>query len=294
MIPPSEPSVSASPPAAPVEQVQPLEPSSNYSPQPAEPPVPSVQPRVSNGPALVIDTGMALPRELQAGSDIPVSPSASFPGTSPQSGPAGAGPSSPTGAKPLNTDRARAGVFANRPTTVVQGTLIAAVLESALDTTRPGFARALVSRDVRSFDGSRVLIPRGSRLIGEVEADTTTGQKRALINWTRLIRPDGVTIALDSPVSDTLGGTGVRAKVNTHFWERFSGAILQSALDVGVNLATREAGGATIIALPGAMNGVAAQTIQPREIAPTLTVQRGTGISVFVARDLDFTDVERK
>ncbi|MCW2404404.1 type IV secretion system protein VirB10 [Sphingobium sp. B1D7B] len=266
-----------------------------YPPEPSQPASPLTPPRVSTGPALVIDTGMALPRDAAGGGDMP---SMSGPGSSPGqgAGPGSAGGSAPNASRTgsLNTDRARAGVFANRPTTVVQGTLIAAVLESALDTTRPGFARALVSRDIRSFDGSRILIPRGSRLIGEVEADTQTGQKRALINWTRLIRPDGVTIALESPASDTLGGTGVRAKVNTHFWERFSGAILQSALDIGVNLATREVGGTTVIALPGAINGVAAQTIQPREITPTLTVRRGTSISVFVARDLDFTDVERK
>ncbi|MBU0832072.1 MAG: type IV secretion system protein B10 [Alphaproteobacteria bacterium] len=287
-----EPPIPAPAPAAPPPQAP--DPSVNYLPQPAEPSVPVTPPRVSNGPALVIDTGVALPREGGAGADglSPSGPSSSSPSSGP--GSAGGSPSRNAGAGSLNTDRARAGVFANRPTTVVQGTLIAAVLESALDTTRTGFARALVSRDVRSFDGSRILIHRGSRLIGEVEADTRTGQKRALINWIRLIRPDGVTIALESPASDTLGGTGVRAKVNTHFWERFSGAILQSALDIGVNLATREVGGTTVIALPGAINGVAAQTIQPREITPTLTVRRGTSISVFVARDLDFTDVERK
>ena len=48
-------------------------------------------------------------------------------------------------------------------------------LETAIDSSRPGFARALVSRDVRSYDGSRILIPRGSRLLGEYRADVTPG-----------------------------------------------------------------------------------------------------------------------
>jgi len=194
---------------------------------------------------------------------------------------------------PRDTSRQRAGSFANRSTSVVQGTLIPAVLESALDSTRPGFVRAIVSRDVRGFDGTKVLIPRGSRLIGEYESDAQSGENRALINWTRLIRPDGATVAIDSPAADPLGRNGVRARVNSHFLERFGGAILQSVLDIGVNAAARAVDSPTVIALPGSFGGAASQRIQPQQVTPTLTVKRGTSISIFVARDLDFTGVEQ-
>src|SRR5206468_2658916 len=80
--------------------------------------------------------------------------------------------------------------------TVAQGTLIPAVLETAIDSDVPGYVRAVVSQDVRSFDGSRVLIPRSSRLIGEYKAASQAGQRRAFLMWTRLIRPDGVSVAL--------------------------------------------------------------------------------------------------
>lgn len=192
-----------------------------------------------------------------------------------------------------DTSRQRAGSFANRSTSVVQGTLIPAVLESALDSTRPGFVRAIVSRDVRGFDGTKVLIPRGSRLIGEYESDAKSGENRALINWTRLIRPDGATVAIDSPAAGPLGRNGVRARVNSHFLERFGGAILQSVLDIGVNAAARAVDSPTVIALPGSFGGAASQRIQPQQVTPTLTVKRGTSISIFVARDLDFTGVEQ-
>lgn len=191
-----------------------------------------------------------------------------------------------------STDRARAGAFANRATTVPQGTLIPAVLETAFDSTRGGFARALVQRDIHGFDGTRVLIPRGSRLIGEYRGDAAPGQKRALINWTRLIRPDGATIAIGSPAADSVGRNGVRAKVNSHFLERFAGAILQSALDVGVNLAAQSSGSTTVVALPGAFQGTSGALVRPTQIPPTLSVAPGTSISVFVARDLDFSDTE--
>lgn len=189
--------------------------------------------------------------------------------------------------------RTGAGVLANKATTVQQGTLIPAVLETALDSTSPGLARAIVSRDIRGFDGTRILIPRGSRLIGEYGSDAESGQKRMLVNWIRLIRPDGATIAIGSPATDPLGQGGIRASVNSHFFERFAGAILQSALDVGVNLASRAADSQVIVALPGNVSG-AARTTSPTNIKPTLKVKAAKSISIFVARDLDFTGVENR
>jgi type IV secretion system protein VirB10 len=243
------------------------------TPQPFVPPPPQ---RQANNPTLVIDTTA---------------------GTSPAQAAAAAAAAADgqtiTGGAfggPNHVARVRSGIFANRSTTVPQGTLIAAVLETAFDSRRPGLARAIVSRDVRGFDGTQVLIPRGSRLTGEYKSDIQAGQKRALINWTRLIRPDGVTIALDSPAADTLGRGGVRGDYNSHFLEGFAGAILQSALDVGVNLASRAANGNNvIIGLPGSTQNVS--PLQQSRIVPTLKVKRGTSISIFVARDLDFSPV---
>jgi type IV secretion system protein VirB10 len=182
--------------------------------------------------------------------------------------------------------------FANPALTVPQGTVIPAVLETALDSNRPGFVRAIVSRDVRSFDGARVLIPRGSRLFGEYKTDIGQGQSRVFVQWQKLTRPDGVQIALESPAADPLGRAGIGGKVNTHFWSRFGNALLQSSLDIGVGLASRSAvGGDTVVlGLPGSTQTL----IQPQAegYKPTITVKHGTSVSVFVARDLDFSTVE--
>lgn len=191
-----------------------------------------------------------------------------------------------------NGERVLATRLANPSLTVPKGTVIAAVLESALDSTRAGAVRALVSRDIMGFDGTRVLIPRGSRLYGEYDADLNHGQNRALIRWTRLLRPDGVMINLDSPAADPLGRAGVRGKVDTHFFSRFGGAILQSVLDIGVGLATRSVSDDTVIlALPANTQGLVTQQ-QQQQVRPTLTVKQGTSVSVFVAHDLDFSSVE--
>ncbi len=186
--------------------------------------------------------------------------------------------------------RVKAGRFANPSRTIPQGTVIPAVLETAMDSTRPGGVRALVQRNVLGFDGSRVLIPRGSRLYGQYEANLQAGQNRAMVQWTRLIRPDGVTIALDSPSSDPLGRAGIRGKVDSKFLQRFGGAVLQSVLDIGVGLAVNEATDGVIVALPGSTQNV--QITEPQSIQPTLKVKHGTSVSVFVARDLDFSSVD--
>ncbi|WHO38391.1 TrbI/VirB10 family protein [Sphingobium sp. AP49] len=201
-------------------------------------------------------------------------------------------PVSSTGGPDAGTpsERVTATRFQNPSTTIPKGTVIQAVLETALDSTRAGFARAIVSRDIFGFDGTEILIPRGSRLVGEYKADLVAGQKRALIQWQRLMRSDGAMINLDSPAADPLGRAGVQGKVDSHFLERFSGAILQSALSIGVQLATQSASrDSVVVALPGSLQGVA--TIQSEKIQPTLKVRHGSSVSVFVSRDLDFSTV---
>lgn len=270
LVPAPAPPTPAPPPA-------PVQPQIVYVPQPAPAPAAEAPPappqRVANSPALVFDTG---------------APPTAAEGAPPATAEAESAPAA-GGAQAVAGTRTRAGVLANRSNTVVQGTLIQAVLETALDSTRAGLARAIVQRDVRSFDGTKVLIPRGSRLIGEYRSDVQPGQHRALVNWFRLIRPDGITIAIGSPAGDPLGRGGIRASVNSHFFQRFAGALLQSALDIGVNLAASHVGSGTVVVLPGTVQSGASQMIQPQQITPTLTVRQGTSISIFVARDLDFT-----
>jgi type IV secretion system protein VirB10 len=283
----------AEPPAV---QPQPVRiPAPQYIPQPIpytppapqpfiqtyQPPPTAAPPRQASGPTLVLDTTTASQPAGPGGGGGP-------------GGPGNQGGLSDAFAGDQSVGRVRSGIFTNRSTTVAQSTLIPAVLETAFDSRRPGFARAIVSRDVRGFDGTKVLIPRGSRLTGEYRSDIQPGQKRALINWTRLIRPDGVTIALGSPTADTLGRGGVRGKYNSHFFERFTGAILQTALDVGANVASRQAAGGVIVALPGSTQNMGQQLLQSSRIVPTLTVKAGTSISVFVARDLDFSTSEAR
>jgi type IV secretion system protein VirB10 len=170
-------------------------------------------------------------------------------------------------------------------TTVTQGTMIPAVLETAINTDVPGYVRAVVSQDVRSFDGSRILVPRSSRLIGQYQSGLQAGQKRAYVIWTRLIRPDGVSVALASPGTGFDGSGGLPGKVDTHFFQRFGSAMLLSVIG---GLSTVGTGGASVI-LGGGQNAASTALQQNGQIAPTVRVRMGEPIRVFTARDLDFS-----
>ncbi|MBM0169937.1 TrbI/VirB10 family protein [Altererythrobacter sp. C41] len=183
---------------------------------------------------------------------------------------------------------AQAKAMVNPQTTVTQGTLIPAVLETAINTDVPGYVRAVVSQDVRSFDGTRVLVPRSSRLIGQYQSGLQGGQKRAYVIWTRLIRPDGASVNLGSPAIGFDGTTGLAGEVDSHFFKRFGSAMLLSVIG---GLSAIGSGGASVI-LGGAGQsaaGVAAQ--QDSQIGPTVRVRQGEPIRVFTARDLDFSQV---
>ncbi len=182
---------------------------------------------------------------------------------------------------------AQAKAMVNPTTTVTQGTLIPAILETAIDTNVPGFVRAVVSQDVRSFDGRNVLVPRSSRLIGQYQSGLQNGQKRAYVIWTRLIRPDGASVSLQSPAVGYDGTTGLKGKVSSNFFQRFGSAMLLSVVS---GLSAIGTGGASVV-LGGGGQAAAAAVQQDNQIGPTIRVKQGAPIRVFTARDLDFSAV---
>ena len=180
-----------------------------------------------------------------------------------------------------------------------QGTVIPAVMETAINLDLPGFVRAVVSRDVRGFDGSTVLIPRGSHLIGQYRSGTVAGQSRAFIVWSRVLTPAGVSVEIGSPASDRLGRGGLEGDTDTHFFRRFGNAILLSIISTGLDAASGNRGtnnsAAIVIGSQQQATNIASIALQKEiDIPNTITVQQGTPIRVFVARDLDFTNILKK
>lgn len=208
---------------------------------------------------------------------------------------------------------------------VPQGTMIRAVLETAVQSDLPGMVRAVVTEDVWSFDGRRILIPAGSRLIGEYKSGIAVGQTRVFVVWTRMLRSDGVSVQLGSTGADGLGRAGNAGFVDNHYLERFGAAIMLSIVGGGAQYiaglgqnynSSVPSTTTTTDPVTGQVTTIQTQpnqqTLQARQIAaanvsqtltqiadealrnsinipPTIYLDQGTRVIVFVRRDLDFS-----
>lgn len=187
-----------------------------------------------------------------------------------------------------------ASVLRHQPYLLTEGTIVPCVLQTAMDSTLPGFVTCVIPQDVTGKTGV-TLLDRGTKVVGEFQGGMRQGQRRLFVLWTRAETPRGVIINLGSPGSDPLGRSGFDGVVDTHFWDRFGGALLLSLVDSGLNggVAAASPSGSTYINT-GSMESVAAESLRNSiNIPPTLRKNQGEWVSIFVARDLDFSTVYR-
>jgi type IV secretion system protein VirB10 len=188
----------------------------------------------------------------------------------------------------------QAEVIADPAHTVMQGTLIEAALETAISTDLAGNVSAIVSHDVWSFDMSRVLIPRGSRLFGRYDSEVDAGQRRVLIAWDRLVTTDGQSVTLAAYGTDRIGRSGLPGTVRNHFLQRFGTAALISLIGAVPTLAADKYA-ANEVASDTAENvgtdlGEAVNTVMADylSIPPTISVNQGAVVMIRVDADLAF------
>ena len=175
-------------------------------------------------------------------------------------------------------------------------TIIPCVLVTKIVSTYPGMVSCQVSKDVYSANGKVLLIERGSEVIGEQRTALNQGQARIFVLWSRIETPKGVSVDVNSPGTDALGATGHEAQVDTHFWERFGGAILLSLIDDFAAAATSTNGGSgNAVYLSNTSNASQAMAAKALEstinIPPTGYTNQGALLNVCVARDVDFRGV---
>jgi type IV secretion system protein VirB10 len=193
-------------------------------------------------------------------------------------------------------ETAQASQMRNLHTLIAQGAMIPGILETAIQSDLPGMVRAIVSENVYSFDGAELLIPQSSRLVGEYKSGLVHGQSRVFIIWNRLIRNDGVTINIGSIGTDALGRSGLDGDVDTHFFERFGSSVMLSMIDTGLQVAANSTKSQTSAAVAvntgNDFSSAAAIALQNSvNIPPTINIDQGTRINVFVGKDLDFSRV---
>ena len=179
------------------------------------------------------------------------------------------------------------------PFTVPAGAVIAAAMVTGLRSDLPGQITAQVTENVYDGPTGRILlIPQGSRLIGQYDAEVAFGQSRALLVWNRLILPNGRSIVLErQPGADAAGYAGLEDEVDNHWGQLFRGAALSTLLSVGA-----EAGGSSdesdlLQALRRGASDSISQTGRQvvgrsLNIRPTITIRPGFPVRVMVTRDL--------
>lgn len=192
-----------------------------------------------------------------------------------------------------------ANMLGNRNFILAKGSFINCVLQTKLDSTVPGMTECRVSRNIYSDNGKVLLIERGSTASGEYQSNMRQGMARIFVLWTRIKTPNGVIIPLNSPGTDPLGGSGLPGYVDSHFWQRFGGALMLSLIDDAAKgyVASKQnsSGGQANFnfnSTTGASQTMAAEALTNTiNIPPTLYKNQGEEIGIYVARDLNFSSV---
>ncbi|SES42204.1 type IV secretion system protein VirB10 [Rhizobium sp. NFR03] len=197
---------------------------------------------------------------------------------------------------PTQLEGSRAGHLGNRNFIVAMGTSIPCVLETAMASDQPGFVSCVTNRDILSDNGRVVLMEKGTQIVGEYRGGLRRGQNRLFVLWNRAKTPTGVIVTLASPATDPLGRAGFDGHVDTHWWERFGSALLLSIVGDATSVLSQQLQdqdidmeGTTSAGKDAA--GIAVE--QSINIPPTLNKHQGSLVSIFVARDLDFSGIYR-
>lgn len=180
---------------------------------------------------------------------------------------------------------------------IMAGTVLPAMLVTAMNSDMPGELVAQISRNIYDSQQRHLLIPRGTRVIGRYDNQVALGQSRVLVAWTRLIFPDGRSLSLPGlPTLDLRGAAGVRTRVDNHYGRLYGQAFLLSIIGAGAQLsqpqqssilAPPSSGQVAAGALGQQLSQVSMETIRRNmDVRPTLEVRAGTPFYVFLGRDL--------
>lgn len=198
--------------------------------------------------------------------------------------------------KPTVLEGTKAGLLGNRNMIIAMGASIPCTLETAIATDQPGFTSCIISRDIMSDNGRVVLLDKGTQIVGEYRGGLQRGQKRLFVLWTRAKTPTGVIVQLASPATDALGRAGFDGYVDTHWWERFGSGLLLSMVGDLTTYGLNQIDSKDVSFENTSQSGKDAAAIaveQSINIPPTLRKHQGELVSIFVARDLDFSGVYR-
>lgn len=186
---------------------------------------------------------------------------------------------------------------------LVRGTYLRCVLETRIISDLAGYTSCLLTEPVYSINGRSLLLPKGSKIYGAYGGGPIG--KRVEVIWDRITTPNGIDVAMSSPGVDQLGGAGHPGQYSAHWGSRIASALMISLISDAFKYAAAEHGpetttvannGMTIqspyeSATARTMERLANEALSSNRRPPTVTINQGTIVNVYVAKDVDFTNV---
>lgn len=178
-----------------------------------------------------------------------------------------------------------------------EGTILETVLLNRLDGDFAGPIECLVASDIYSHDRQHLLIPSGTKVLGEAKRVDTFGQTRLAVAFHRLIMPDGYSVSLDQfKGMNQIGDTGLRDTVNNHYFKIFGASLAVGAIggiaEAGSGGVLTQSGTQSIQQGVGESVGQTSQRILDKflNILPTVTIREGHRVKIYLSGDLALPD----
>ena len=178
-----------------------------------------------------------------------------------------------------------------------EGTVLETVLVNRLDGQMSGPIECLLATDVYSHDRQHLLIPAGTKLLGETRKVESFGQSRLAVSFHRLIMPDGYSTSLDHFQGlNQIGDAGLRDQVNNHYFRIFGASLAIGA--IGAVAVGGTSGALTASGTDLMRQGFAQSTAQSSaqildkflNVLPTITIREGHRVKVYLSGDLALPD----
>lgn len=209
----------------------------------------------------------------------------------------------------LEATKSTSAMFLNQPDTLMlRGTFIRCALETRIITDVNGFTSCVVTEPVYSVNGRSLLLPKGSKVFGQYGSGASRGERVAVV-WDRITTPTGIDVTMSSPGVDNLGSAGHPGYYNAHWGSRIASALFISLLSDAFKYYGEKEGPVTTTSYPGTgaiyqepfesntartMERLANQAVDAAgNRPPTVTINQGTIVNVYVSQDVDFSGVMR-
>jgi type IV secretion system protein VirB10 len=183
-------------------------------------------------------------------------------------------------------------VYGGKLYRVFEGTVLEGVVTNHIDGSMAGPILIMLTTDYYSHDRQQLLLPQGTRLIGEVGSVGNQQQHKLMVVFHRAVCPDGFSIDLDKyPGLDPLGTTGLATKVDHGYLMAFGAAAAVGGLG---GLSQIGNSGSALTTSSQLRNGLSSQTSAEGEQIldhflnrlPIITLKEGSRARVYINRDI--------